>query len=332
MERKHKHNLLSIVWVFNLILLTLNAQGADIGHITFSSYRGESRDIYIIDTNGQNLQNLTNSPDISEFHPSWSPDGRFLAYHAYHKRNADIYVLDMETQVRRRLTDHPSEDRMPTWSPDGKWIAFISNRRASYEIYRISRKGGDSQLLTRLRNRDSFGPAWSPDSQWIAFFSVGDQVGNHNPHIYVVSSSGKQMRQLAPALRSGPTWSPSGDEIAFPASSGVWTTHIYIMNADGNNVRQLTQGINWHGDPAWSPNGRWIAYASSPPIKGNSKTDIYVVNAAGGEPRQLTTHPAGGKDPAWVPDPFFSVSPSAEKTTTLWGKLKEAKGTVKGKR
>lgn len=325
MKNKLAAMVLAIVLLFGGSLRTINviAQDVGVGYIAFSSYRGESRDIYIIDTNGQNLQNLTNTPDIGEFHPSWSPDGRFLAYHAYHDRNADIYVLDMETQTRRRLTDHLGEDRMPAWSPDGKWIAFISNRRASYEIYKISAKGGAPQLLARLRDRNSFGPAWSPDSQWVAFFSVGDQVGNHNPRIYVVSSSGKQMRQLAPALRSGPTWSPTGDAIAFPTSTLAWTTHIYVMSAIGQDVRQLTRGTNWDGDPAWSPNGRWIAYASGPPIKGNSKRDIYLIDGVGGEPRQLTTQPAGGRDPTWVPEAFYVVSPSAEKVTTLWGAMKK---------
>lgn len=328
MKNKLASMVLATVLLFGGSPFTINvvAQDVGIGYIAFSSYRGESRDIYMIDTNGQNLQNLTNTPDIGEFHPSWSPDGRFLAYHAYHDRNADIYVLDMETQTRKRLTDHLGEDRMPTWSPDGKWIAFISNRRASYEIYKISAKGGDSQLLARLRDRDSFGPAWSPDSQWVAFFSVRDQVRNHNPSIYVVSSSGKQMRQLAPALRSGPTWSPTGDEIAFPTSTRARTTHIYVMSAIGQGVRQLTRGTNWDGGPAWSPNGQWIAYASGPPIKGNSKRDIYLIDAAGGEPRQLTTHPSGGRDPAWVPEAFYAVSPSAEKMATLWGEVKKNVG------
>ena len=136
-----------------------------------------------------------------------------------------------------------------------------------------------------------------------------------------MSADGKQIRRLARAVQSGPTWSPDGDEIAFPASSGVWTSHIYIINAAGNDVRQLTRGVNWDGDPTWSPDGHWIAYASRPPEK-KSNTDIYVINAMGGEPRQLTTHPSSDNDPVWIRETSFSISPSAEKITTLWGELK----------
>ena len=323
MKRLFKYTLLGTLWLLNLMLLPLSTVDANVGYIAFASYRGESRDIYIIDTDGQNLQNLTNTPDTGEFNPTFSPDGRFMAYHAYHNRNADIYVLDLETQARRRLTDHLSNDRAAAWSPDGKWIAFISDRHASYDIYKMSPNGNNLQRVTRTRNRNEYAPAWSPDNQWIAFFSVNQQEGNPDPRIYAVSPDKKQMRQLPNALRSGPTWSPTGDEIAFPTSRAAWTTHIYVMSADGDNVRQLTHGVNWHGEPAWSPNGRWIAYTSGEPVKGAAKRDLYLIDATGGAPRQLTTHPSGGRDPAWVPELFFSVSPSAEKMTTLWGKIKQ---------
>lgn len=318
MKHLFKYTLLGIVWLVNMLLLPLSTHGADVGYIAFSSLREGNYDIYIIDTDGRNLQNLTNSPDISELDPAWSPDGRFLAYHAYHKRNADIYVLDLETQGRRRLTDHLSEDRAPVWSPDGKWIAFISNRHASYDIYKMKPNGGDLQRVTRMRDRNEYAPAWAPDNQSVTFYSSDGK----RAHIYVIAL-GKQIHQLARAVQPGPTWSPVGDEIAFPASSGVWTSHIYVMSTVGEDIRQLTRGAQWDGAPVWSPNGRWIAYTSGPPVRGGNKKDIYFIDATGGEPLQLTTHPSGGHDPAWIPKLFFSVSPSAEKMTTLWGKLKQ---------
>ncbi len=326
MKRSFKYTLLGTAWFLNMMLLSLSTVDADVGYIAFSSYRGENRDIYIIDINGQNLRNLTNSPDTGEFNPTFSPDGRFIAYHAYHKRNADIYVLDLKTQTRKRLTDHLSNDRAPAWAPDGKWIAFISNRHASYDIYKMNPNGGNLQRVTRMRNRNEYAPSWSPDSQSIAFYSSDGK----SAHIYVVSAAGQGERQLARAVRPSPTWSPTGDQIAFPSSNGAWDFHIFIMSEKGLNVHQLTHGALWDEDPAWSSDGRWIVYASSPPIKGNRQTDIYLVNVLNGESRQLTTHPEGDYDPTWMPKSFFSVSPSLEKMTTLWGQLKKAEDTGSG--
>ena len=318
MKCQLKNTLSVAVWLLNL-MLPISIHGADVGYIAFSSLREGDYDIYMIDTNGQNLRNLTNSPDTGEFDPTFSPDGRYMAYHAHHNRNADIYVLDLETQTRRRLTDHLSNNRNAAWSPDGKWIAFISDRHGDYDIYKISPKGGNLQRVTRLPNRNEYAPAWSPDSQSIAFYT-SDGKG---AHIYTASAAGKGARRLVRAVQQGPTWSPTGDQIAFPSSNGLWDFHIFIMSEKGLNIHQLTHGPLWDEDPAWSPDGGWIVYASRPPAKGNRQTDIYLVNVLNGESRQLTTHPGGDYYPTWMPKQFFSVSPSAEKMTTLWGKIKQ---------
>ena len=69
-------------------------------------------------------------PRTNEAAASWSPDGRFFAYHsdANSNENVDIYVMDIETGKSRRLTQDPGYDARAAWSPDGKWIAFCSDR------------------------------------------------------------------------------------------------------------------------------------------------------------------------------------------------------------
>ena len=85
MQRKFKYALFSTIGLLSLMLLPLSTRGDDIGHIAFSSDRGESHDIYIIDTNGQNLENLTNTPHIR-----------------------DIYLINAMGGESRQLTRHPS--------------------------------------------------------------------------------------------------------------------------------------------------------------------------------------------------------------------------------
>ena len=68
--------------------------------------------------------------------PSWSPDGRYIAFESERDGNWEIYVMDSDGSNPRRLTDHPAEDKYPSWSPDGRHIAFQSSRdHGNYEIY-----------------------------------------------------------------------------------------------------------------------------------------------------------------------------------------------------
>lgn len=189
--------------------ITTWAQAPGVGTISFTSNRTGNFNIYLIDTNGENLQSLTNHP-ADEYDPTWSPDGRFLAYTSNRDGNLQIYVMDVLEKKHRRLTRHRNHDLHPVWSPDGQWIAFVSNREGNPDIYKMDTNG---KSLHRLTNRgDNANPAWSPDSQWIAFGSNrdGDQ------YLYVMAADGKRLRRLerAPLLTKS-TWSPDGKQIAF---------------------------------------------------------------------------------------------------------------------
>ena len=83
--------------------------------------------IYVMDTNGDNLNLLTSRP-YSDHSPSWSPEGKQIAFHSTRNKNTDIYIMDADGQNLRRLTNHPDVDRDPAWSPDGRQIVFDSNR------------------------------------------------------------------------------------------------------------------------------------------------------------------------------------------------------------
>ena len=245
--------------------------------------------------------------------------------------NSEIYIKKFNEAQVRRLTNHPEDDfdsGAPAWSPDGNWIAFASKRTGEYHIYKIDINGKNLKRLTNqgIRNQD---PAWSPDGQSIAFSSFGnDGVG-----IYVMDADGKNPRQIINPLHGGgpprfPDWSPDGKQIACVVSNdGVG---IYIMDADGQNARRMSPLGTWNYNPAWSPDGKWIAYdaydaeIANPLENPNAVRHIFIVSVKGGEPRQITQHPGQHYSPAWVPESFFSVSPTVDTQTTLWGRLKQA--------
>ena len=338
----------------NLLFIADSADAAGSDRISFAANSASSFDIYVMDLNGGNLRSLTNHP-ANEQDPTWSPDGRFLAYTSNQDGTYKIYVLDTETGEHRRLTDRHEREWTPAWSPDGKWIAFAADGHEEIQlgewgkfkitrhIYKADVNGAHLVQLTDWGT--NVGPAWSPDSQWIAFVSY--HRGNERNGIYVMDADGRRLRRIDDKaiqarkgiVQSECAWSPDGEQIAFsmvvPKDDRM---HLYVIDMDGKNFRQLTQGPPILGNkdsvrfpeirqPAWSLNGKQIAYVYEN-APGNA--DIYVIDAMGnGRGKSLVK--GGGKDlsPAWVPEGFLSVSPSAEKQTTLWGRLKESEGAGK---
>lgn len=364
MERTRGYVVLGTVLLLSACLLFIDswADAAGSDRISFASNRSGNLDIYIMDTNGERLRRLTTNlirknnsglpwpPDLT-----WSPDGHFLAYTSNRDGNLKTYIMDTKTREHRRLTDHHERELYPAWSPDGKWIAYVAGDAGRSHIYKTDVNGAHPIELT---DPGYYGrPAWSPDGKQIAFVSLShDKVGMRNG-LYVMNANGKRLRRVADRNRGMFTskcdWSPDGKQIAF--SLYIHQTqryHLCVIDEDGENFRQLTQGdpivkplkaekqklVNVHlpriplpevNSPAWSPDGKRIAYIYSDTILGQT-ADIYIINAKGNERGTPLVKEAGiDVSPAWVPEGFLSVSPSAEKQTTLWGRLKQMEGTSK---
>ena len=327
----------ALVLVHTLLLNNIYAQTYGTQYISYVSNITEDYNVYRQDTNGENLRPLTNHP-TDEKNLTWSPDGRFLAYTSNQDGTYKIYVLDIRTGKHWRLTDRHEREWTPAWSPDGKWIAFVSGNlefipgvkiNLTTDIYKADING--AHLVQLTDKGTNVGPTWSPDSQQIAFVSY--HRGNERKGIYVMDADGRRLRRindkevqaLDGIIQSECAWSPNGKQIAFsmvvPREDRM---PLCVIDIDGKNFRQLTEGPPIQGirQPVWSPNGKWIAYVYENTF-GNA--DIYVIDAMGnGRGKPLVK--AGGRDlsPAWVPEGFLSVSPSPEKQTTLWGRLKQS--------
>ena len=333
-----------------LLLITNWTDAAKSEWISFASNRTGNFDIYVMETNSENLRNLTNHP-ARDLEPAWSPDGRFLTYVSDRDGDFKIYVMDTRTGEHRRLTNRHEKEWAPAWSPDGKWIAFVSGSdeiippvkfKITSHIYRIDANG--TNLVQLTDQGKNLPPAWSPDSKQIAFVSY--HRGKERIGLYIMDANGRELRRvndqkvqaLNGIFQSECAWSPDGKQIAFsivvPRNDRM---HLCVIDADGKNFLQLTEGPPILGNkdgfplpeirqPGWSPDGKQIAYVYSANF---FSADIYVIDAIGNDRGTSLVKDAGVKDtgrnlsPAWVPEGFLSVSPSAEKQTTLWGRLKQ---------
>ena len=340
MQRAHLILAVVVVLSLTLLMVCVDAQA----QIAFASNRDgqvhailgwPTSEIYVMDADGRNQQRLTENRHI-DTHPSWSPDGKRIAFvsdrdgHVMHGiPTFEIYVMDADGGNQQRLTENRARDSQPSWSPDGKRIVFASDRDRergdhNYEIYVMDADGGNPQNLTNNPEEDR-DPSWSPDGKRIVFTSrrEGHFIGLHGitSEIYVMDADGGNEQRLTENRKNDmqPSWSPDGKRIAFYSDrkGDLENTEIYVMDADGGNQQRLTENRVDDGIPSWSPDSKRIAFYSD----RDGNTEIYVMDADGGNPQNLTNNPHGDANPAWLNSPF-SVSPAGKKFT-MWGQLKQ---------
>ena len=287
----------------------LAAQGS---RIVFSHLIFDNFEIYVMDPNGGNRQNLSNHP-VDDMDPDWSPDGTKIAFVSDRNDAAyQIYVMDADGENQFKLTDGPDAKREPDWSPDGQQIAFtVRDGINHFEVM-------DADGQNRVRYEDqTMQPSWSPDGGQIAFVSWKDE-GNE---IYVMDADGLRFERvthdLAPKLN--PSFSPDGGRIAYwGEEEGFY--HIYVVGLDGKNLKRLTHNEENHRGPTWSPDGEVIAYASSDAFLLGAK--IHLMTADGKYLKQLSKVRDGTDYQPDINPLGLAVSPTS-KTATIWGRLKK---------
>src|SRR6266536_3534413 len=215
------------------------------GRIAFSAGPHPHEDVYAVNADGSGLRRLTNDPG-ADFDPSWSPDGRRIAYRHEGRggdSTAEIYVMNANGSQQRNLTRRPGQDHSPAWSPDGRRIAFASVRGGPMpSIWVMNADGSKQRGVGRV-----FGEyqAWSPDGRKIAFDR--NTFGPTGWDIWVVDADGSHPRPLiaSRADEQGAAWSPDGKTIAYGSGRGAPPnyTRIWLANADGSGQHLSQNGL-----------------------------------------------------------------------------------------
>jgi len=241
--------------------------------------------LVIADADGRNSQIILRStqPIMS---PTWSPDGRRLAYVSFEGRRSQIVVQDVYTSARRTVSAAPGINGAPSWSPDGRRLAFALSKDGNPEIYALDLA---TQALVRLTNNSAIDtePVWMPDGG-IVFTS--DRGGT--PQLYRIGPGGGAAQRLTfqGDYNARPAVSPDGRHIAMMHRRGG-RFHIAVLDLATRQLRVLTPG-GTDESPSFAPNGAMIVYSTGQrlaavSVDGAVKQDFAIRGSA--------------RDPAWGP-------------------------------
>ncbi|HZI66906.1 MAG TPA: protein kinase [Thermoanaerobaculia bacterium] len=213
-----------------------------------------------------NLQRLTFGPGLED-EPTWSPDGKFLAYTTDERGNLDVVVQPLAGGETLRIAGNDADEAQPAWSPDGSKIAFVSSQDRGGRIHHVLAAG----TLTAF-------------------------LGGRGGDVFVVPALGGAAAKL---VENGyfPAWSPDGKKIVFSSErAGKWD--LWVVSSDGGTPKRLTDDSDIDYQAAWSPDGKWIAYGSGTA----AHFDLKVVAAEEGAPHRVDSGTSWVLRPAWSAD------------------------------
>ncbi|MFW5775396.1 MAG: DPP IV N-terminal domain-containing protein [Chitinivibrionales bacterium] len=250
--------------------------------------QSSQKNIGIMDYDGHNGKNLTNSSSVNIF-PAFM-DTNTIVWTGFFRGKPDLYKGSISTGKFDIFVYSRFVETSPSISTITDRVAYASSRQGNMDIYTCDTDGADRKRLTFNRAIDT-SPTWSPNGYQIAFTS--DRSGQ--PQIYIMDSEGANTKRITfdGSYQDSPAWSPKADKIAY-SSLHNGKFDIWIVDPDGANARAVTSMPGNNEYPSWSPDGAHIAFVNT---RGRA-SNIYAVNVTRGEVKQLTFS-GNAKMPDW---------------------------------
>jgi Tol biopolymer transport system component len=255
------------------------------------------QDIYIFNTQTGEVTQITNTKDRSEFHPSWSPNGKKIVYRAVESDGSlDIYIVDVKSKVSTLLAD-TANGNDPVWSPNGLLIAFDTKYLDQKNLYVIPVTGGHKQLI----RENAISPNWSPTGLRMVFQDLAD-----GGKLKTIGLLGKLEIKVADYGENA-AWSPDGKWITYEKDGDIWKVRVDLLGIPLAKPVQLTNLASYEDQPTWTPDSKTIIYHALPMYDFSiPDADLWTVSATGGMPTWLAGAPEG-----------YDFDPSVEKNGNL---------------
>lgn len=250
--------------------------------IAYIAYVNGSHNLFLTSDTGGFSTQLTDMNSSCTWTPSWSPDGTKIAFTAIIRDTpgvAKVYYVSANGGDITQLTPDSLHVQGCDWSPDGTHIVFDApagsglSRGISLWTYRIS--DGKITLLTPGSIYDGW-PKYSPDGSIIVYESM--RVSSGPIQIWTVAADGSNPKQITEKEGGYPCWSSDGKWIAYIVDQSedinVWNNDLWIVPSNGGEAVQLTKSSLQERRPAWSPDGKKIAFDSN---VGGSEHGIWIL-------------------------------------------------------
>jgi TolB protein len=281
--------------VYEKILGVRGAFWTRIAYVTANGLGGNTQyALMIADSDGFNPQTVVKSrePLLS---PSWSPDGRKLAYVSFERGNSTIYVQEITTGAREVLASFKGINGAPSFSPDGRRLALTLSRSGNPEIYVMDLATKQLTQVTRHYGIDTEA-VWTADGQNLVFTS--DRAGK--PQLYQVPATGGDATRLSFQGDSNAKASISfdGKKIAMAQGTGnVYRIAVLDRSFGGAGRWQTLSPGNLDESPSFAPNASMLLYAT----KEGRRGVLFAVSADGSVRQRLVLADGDVREPAWSP-------------------------------